>query len=187
MVTKSYATSQFAEKAGVTVRTLRYYDQVGLLKPSSVTEAGHQRCSDSDLVRLQQILALKFLGFTLEQVREILRAEPERLQDSLRIQKQMMVEKRDQVNAVIQAIDVLQSVADGQQELPWDSVVQVIRVMQMNQKTDWWKRYYTEEQVTEAGGAAEALHRRTAGGRSAGLAGSDRRPESRDGPGRQAR
>lgn len=64
-----YTTSQFAQKAAVTARTLRFYDKVGLLSPSEYTEAGHRLYSDKDLWSLQQILALKFLGFSLEEIK----------------------------------------------------------------------------------------------------------------------
>lgn len=147
MITQTYSTGQFADKAGVTVRTLRYYDQAGLLKPSSVTEAGHRRYTDNDLIQLQQILALKFLGFSLEQIREITQIESPRLHDSLQIQRQMMIEKREHLDAAIRAIEVLQDVAEQQPEIQWDSVIQVIKVIQMDQTKDWWKKYYTEEQV----------------------------------------
>ena len=60
-----YHTGQFARKAAVSVRTLRFYDKVGLLSPSRHTEAGHRLYTDADFVNLQQILALKFLGFSL--------------------------------------------------------------------------------------------------------------------------
>lgn len=58
-----YQTGQFAKLAGVSVRTLRYYDQVGLLKPTAYSPAGHRLYTDQDLLQLQRILALKFLGF----------------------------------------------------------------------------------------------------------------------------
>ena len=64
-----YHTGQFARKVAVSVRTLRYYDRVGLLRPAQHTEAGYRLYTDADLVRLQQILALKFLGFSLEEIK----------------------------------------------------------------------------------------------------------------------
>lgn len=79
-----------AAKAGVTVRTLRFYHKVGLLRPFSVTASGHLRYSDPDLIRLQQSLSLKFLGFLLEDIQEMLRIESVQLQDSLAIQKQIL-------------------------------------------------------------------------------------------------
>ena len=89
-----YTTSQFAQKAAVTTRTLRFYDKVSLLSPSGHTEAGHRLYSDEDLWSLQQILALKFLSFSLEEIKVCLQTHPERLQETLAMQKAMMREKR---------------------------------------------------------------------------------------------
>ncbi len=146
MITRLYPTSRFANRAGVTVRTLRYYDQIGLLQPASVTESGHRRYTDRDLIKLQQILALKFLGFSLEQVREILRIESLEVGESLEIQKRMMVEKREQVDTVIRAIDKAQELMVRRGELDWESLIQVIKVTRMEKQNDWdWKKYYSEE------------------------------------------
>lgn len=57
---------------GVTARTLRYYDAIGLLTPGSTTEAGYRLYSDGDLERLGQILLLKELGFRLQEIKDIL-------------------------------------------------------------------------------------------------------------------
>lgn len=146
MVPREYPTSRFASRAGVTVRTLRYYDQIGLLRPSSVTESGHRRYADRDLIKLQQILALKFLGFSLEQIREIVRIESLEVGESLEIQKRMMVEKREQVDAAIRAIDRAQRLMAQRGELDWESLIQVIKVTQMEKQQDWdWQKYYSEE------------------------------------------
>ena len=64
-----YHTGQFAQKASVSIRTLRYYDKVGLLSPSQYTEAGYRLYTDTDFLSIQQILALKFLGFSLEELK----------------------------------------------------------------------------------------------------------------------
>ena len=85
----------------MTVRTLRFYDKVGLLSPSGHTEAGHRLYSDEDLWSLQQILALKFLGFSLEEIKVCLQTYPERLQKTLAMQKAMMRDKRSQMDRVI--------------------------------------------------------------------------------------
>jgi len=100
-----YTTSQFAQKAAVTARTLRFYDKVGLLSPSEYTEAGYRLYSDEDLWNLQQILALKFLGFSLEEIKVCLKTIPEHLQETLATQKAMMREKRSQLDAVLRAIE----------------------------------------------------------------------------------
>lgn len=67
-----YTVSQLAELAGVTVRTLHHYDQMGLLTPSARTAAGYRLYSHKDLLRLQQILLYRELDIPLEQIRDIL-------------------------------------------------------------------------------------------------------------------
>ncbi|MGW4564846.1 MerR family transcriptional regulator [Streptomyces sp. NPDC004561] len=68
----SYSVGQVAGFAGVTVRTLHHYDEIGLLVPSERTYAGHRRYSDADLDRLQQILFYRELGLPLEEVAALL-------------------------------------------------------------------------------------------------------------------
>jgi len=69
---KAYTISQLAKMAGVSVRTLRHYDQIGLLKPSSRTEAGYRLYERQDLLRLQQILFFRELDFPLSEIQDIL-------------------------------------------------------------------------------------------------------------------
>ncbi len=146
-----YHTGQFAEKATVSVRTLRYYDAVGLLCPSEYTEAGYRLYTDSDLSRLQRILALKFLGFSLEEIRHCLRVGPTGLQESLAQQKAMMRERREQLDAIIAAIDQTEKLlsTNTANTDDWEPVVKVIQVMHMQQTNDWRKKYFTEEQLKE--------------------------------------
>ena len=59
----SYSTGQFAKLANVTERTIRYYDKIGLLKPSFVMGNGYRKYTQSDLLKLQKILSLKHMVF----------------------------------------------------------------------------------------------------------------------------
>ncbi len=140
-----YTTSQFAHKAAVTARTLRFYDKVGLLSPSEYTEVGHRLYSDEDLWRLQQILALKFLGFSLDEIKVCLQTDPERLHETLITQKVMMREKRSQLDKVIQAIEQAEAALRSKQG-DWNALINVIQVMQMEQHNDWVNKYLTPEQ-----------------------------------------
>jgi DNA-binding transcriptional MerR regulator len=141
-----YYTGQFARKASVTVRTLRYYDKVGLLEPAHFTEAGYRLYTDADLLRLQRILALKFLGFSLEEIRQCLRVGPKALSESLALQKAMMCERRAQLNSVIKAIDETQEKLRGNEQ-DWEAIVHIIQVIQMQQTDDWRKKYFSEEDL----------------------------------------
>jgi DNA-binding transcriptional MerR regulator len=64
--------SEVAKLTGITVRTLHYYDEIGLLKPSEITEAGYRLYSREDLEILQQILFFRELDFPLSQIKEIM-------------------------------------------------------------------------------------------------------------------
>ena len=143
-----YHTGEFAEMASVSVRTLRFYDKVGLLSPSSYTEAGYRLYTDRDFLRLQQILALKFLGFSLDEIKHCLRVGPTLLREALALQKAMMQERREQLDAVIAAIDETQGLLQsGQQE--WESIVKVIRVIQLSQTGDWRRKYFSDAQLQQ--------------------------------------
>ncbi|UUZ82508.1 MerR family transcriptional regulator [Paenibacillus sp. P26] len=70
---KSYwKVGDLAHLTGLTVRTLRFYDQIGLFSPSGQTESGHRLYSEADLSRLHQILSLKELGLSLEEIKSVL-------------------------------------------------------------------------------------------------------------------
>ena len=68
----TYRIGEVAARTGVTVRTLHHYDRIGLLRPSGRTEAGHRRYAPADLLRLQQILTLRYLGFPLSRIADLL-------------------------------------------------------------------------------------------------------------------
>jgi DNA-binding transcriptional MerR regulator len=140
-----YHTAQFARKAGVSARTLRYYEAVGLLSPAQHSSAGHRLYSDEDLVILQQILALKFLGFSLQEIKGYLRAGSQPLQEVLAKQKAMLREQRAQIDTIIRAIEEVEQVADADQ-CTLEAIVHVIEVIQMKQKDDWVNKYLTPEQ-----------------------------------------
>lgn len=69
---KVYSVSKLAELAGVSVRTLHHYDDIGLLKPSFRSDAGYRKYQRADLLRLQQILFYRELDFTLSDIKDVL-------------------------------------------------------------------------------------------------------------------
>jgi DNA-binding transcriptional MerR regulator len=140
-----YRAGQFAQKAAVSIRTLRYYDEAGLLAPAGHTESGYRLYTDADLVNLQRILALKFLGFSLEEIKVLTGAGPQGLPDVLAQQKAMMRAKRAQLDRIIQAIEKTEQVLrSGQRE--WEDLVHVIKEIQMDQNKEWVHKYLTPEQ-----------------------------------------
>src|SRR5271166_4668974 len=98
-----YQAQQFANLAGVTVRSLHYYDRLGLLKPARRSARGYRLYTDRDLARLEQIVVLKYLGLPLKQIRSLLRKESD-LSDVLWRQQATLATRRRQLDQTIQAI-----------------------------------------------------------------------------------
>jgi DNA-binding transcriptional MerR regulator len=132
--------------ASVSLRTLRYYDRVGLLSPAHRTESGHRLYAEEDLLTLQRILALKFLGFSLEEIRLLTRTGPQELREALAQQKEMMKGKRRRIDSAIRALEEAENMLNNGQgdEI---SLIQAIRAIQMAQEKEWVKRYFSEEQL----------------------------------------
>jgi len=99
-VTKLYHVQEFAKLAGVTVRALHHYDRLGLLKPDR-TEAGYRLYYLRDLERLEQIVALKFLGIPLKQIRWMFQRGASEMSHSLEMQRRVLEEKRRLLDSAI--------------------------------------------------------------------------------------
>ena len=140
-----FTVSRFAELAGVTVRTLHHYDRLGLLKPSGRTGAGYRLYTSSDLGRLQQIVTLKFIGFSLEQIRGILDRKPFDLKDALRRQREIISDKRRRLGAVVHAIEAAERMLDRSRGCDWEKFRKIIEVIEMEKNTDWMRQYYGDK------------------------------------------
>jgi len=140
-----YKVSEFAEAAGVTVRTLHHYDRLGLLKPSGRTGAGYRLYGERDLARLQQIVTLKFIGLPLKEIKALLVRGNLDLAATLRLQKRLLTEKRRQLDIAIQAIDEAERSAPSGGAPGWTALKKIIEVMEMQNDMGWTKKYYSEE------------------------------------------
>ena len=97
--------SDVAKLTGVTVRTLHYYDEIGLLPPSEVTSSGYRVYNDADLEVLQQILFFRELDFSLEEIRGIMQNPAYEKETALQNQKALLVQKRDRLDRLIALVD----------------------------------------------------------------------------------
>jgi MerR family transcriptional regulator, thiopeptide resistance regulator len=148
-VNRTYQPHEFAQRAGVTIRALHHYDRLGLLKPSGRTAAGYRLYTDRDLVRLEQIVALKFIGFPLSQIREVLNRTDVDVMAMLRQQRRIIAEKRDHLDRAIGAIERAEQALALGEHTDWEPFRKIIEVIQMQTRKDWMKKYYTEEQLDD--------------------------------------
>jgi DNA-binding transcriptional MerR regulator len=140
----SYQVHEFAELAGVTAKALHHYDRLGLLTPRR-TEAGYRAYIELDLERLEQIVALKFLGLSLRQIKTVLERTSHGLPDALRAQRQAIEDKQELLARAVRAIRAAEeSISRGQ---PAGSVVlrKIIEVINMQEGIELMKKYYSEE------------------------------------------
>ncbi|WP_223192786.1 MerR family transcriptional regulator [Paenibacillus sedimenti] len=141
---KEYLTTgQLAKRTGMTIRTLRYYDQIGLLKPSQYNDASVRLYSKEDLVRLQKIHALKYIGLTLSDIKQIIYegSFPEQdLRSSLIMQKEVIRQKIAHMQFVSKAIDeALDMLGEHQAEADWDSLSDIIQTI--HTEKNWGEQY----------------------------------------------
>lgn len=98
--------NEVAKLTGVTIRTLHYYDEIGLLKPSQITEAGYRLYDDSALEMLQQILFFRELDFSLAQIREIVSNPHYNKTETLARHKELLMQKRNRLDDLIGLVDI---------------------------------------------------------------------------------
>lgn len=121
-----------------------------MLKPS-YSQAGYRLYGKRDIARLQQIVTLKFIGFPLKEIKNILDRNSLDLAATLRLQRGTLAEKRRHLDAALAAIEAAESIVNENGELDWDVFRRIIEVMKMGKNTEWMKKYYTEEQLAELG------------------------------------
>lgn len=128
-----YSSGEFARMAHVTLRTIRYYDKHDILKPSFVTEAGARFYSDEDFARLQQILLLKYLGFSLEDIREMTIDDSDYhfMLDSLNLQLKLVQDRIEQLQLVEQAIKDTTNAIGEEHTVDWNKMLDLIHLTGM--------------------------------------------------------
>lgn len=128
-----YSCGEFARMAHVTLRTIRYYDKQDILKPSLVTEAGARFYTDGDFARLQQILLLKYLGFSLDDIREMTIDDSDYhfMLGSLNIQLKLVRDKIEQMQLVEKAIEDTADAIRTEHTVDWSSMLNLIHLTNM--------------------------------------------------------
>ncbi|MCT8138363.1 MerR family transcriptional regulator [Anaerobacillus sp. CMMVII] len=100
-----HESKEVADIVGISVRTLHHYDEIGLLQPDELTEAGYRIYSESNLATLQQILFFREIGFSLKKIREITSSPSYNRVEALNIQRRMLLEKRSRLDKMITTIE----------------------------------------------------------------------------------
>lgn len=136
-----FTTGEFAKRANVSIRTIRYYDKVGILKPTVINESGYRLYSESDYARLQKILSLKFLGYSLEEITEITKNDKDSdyIKKSLQLQLRLIKTKMEHMQLMEQSIIETTRLLDKGDALDWNRMINLIQVT--NLEKDLYSQY----------------------------------------------
>lgn len=121
-----YKTGEFAKLANVTERTLRYYDKIGLLKPSSILSNGYRQYTDSDLLKLQKILSLKHLGFSIEEIFPIV-LEDQNLKESFKMQIDLIDSRIKHMTAIKDSMESIISTINNK-NIDWTKIISLMKM-----------------------------------------------------------
>ncbi|WP_026666121.1 MerR family transcriptional regulator [Butyrivibrio sp. FC2001] len=131
---KKMTSGEMAKKVGVTQKAIRLYDEKGLLKPTEYSEGNYRLYDEAALQILEKIVALKQIGFSLEEIRDNLKSgEASDIKGALEIQLQKMEEKKYQLEKITDAIK--RTLARGE-DLDWDDVAGIVQYVSADQSAD---------------------------------------------------
>ena len=132
---KFYKTGEFAKMANVSLRTIRYYDSIGLLRPSKIQDNGYRLYTDDDFIKLQKILTLKYLGFSLDDIFSMTANNSYlSLQDSINMQLKIIKQKITKLQDVENSLNHTKKIINDNQEVEWSSIFKSIKFNEMEKE-----------------------------------------------------
>ncbi|MCM1412686.1 MAG: MerR family transcriptional regulator [Lachnospiraceae bacterium] len=142
MEQERFTVGELAALAGVSPRTIRYYDKKGLLCPVAYSENRYRQYDKSSLLQLQQILMLKYIGFSLEEIIQIFQSQKDMsIMELLAEQKRMLTEKKEQMNQIIAVIEKTQEYCRND-ELELPQLSELVKMVIVNRSAVQSWRYF---------------------------------------------
>src|SRR3954454_8338359 len=141
------SVGELASAAGLTVRTLHHWDDIGLLRPAERSAAGHRRYSSEDVERLYRIVALRRLGLSLEDVERVLTVEGPDLRAAVATHLLRVRQELARLRRLEGILDAIVDLDDPSTDL----IIDAIEVMTMSEQ------YYTPEQLEQLEARRDAL------------------------------
>src|SRR5215203_5888610 len=145
-----YRVGEVATLTRVSIRTLHHFDRIGLLRPALHSAGGYRIYGESELLRLQQILTLRYLGFPLKRIGDLLDRDDFNLVASLRVQRQALHDRIAELERISAAIGDLVDKRLATGEWSWQLVIGASEAVASSLKRgeETMDAYYTPEQMT---------------------------------------
>lgn len=143
--------NELVKLSGVSARTLRYYDEIGLLKPSKIEQNGYRKYSQNDIDRLQQILFYRELDFKLEEIKTLMGHPNFKIKEALKDQYELLQEKRNYIDKLLETIDQTIKMMEGELNMTNNQKFEVFqnKLIEENEQKfgEEIREKYGEEQV----------------------------------------
>ncbi|HAT8178563.1 TPA: NADPH-dependent 7-cyano-7-deazaguanine reductase QueF [Legionella pneumophila] len=127
---KFYKIKEISKLTSLSIRTLQYYDEINLLKPSKRSESDYRLYSSDDLLRLQQITTLKYLGCSLASIQKIIQHPDFNLKTSLALQAKALEKKAAQIHEASSLLNYIATQIEAGQPINWYSTAQLITILE---------------------------------------------------------
>lgn len=124
---------ELSQATKVSVRTLHHYDKIGLLKPSIRLENNYRVYSEADLMKLQQILALKFFGFELGRIKTLMEKDIN-IFDHFRAQQKSIEQQVRSLQTASLTLEAILSESNSHKSVPWETIIKLIEDYQMTKE-----------------------------------------------------
>lgn len=149
-VPQGYMTvGEVAKKMGITVRTLQHYDREGLFSPSAVSEGGRRLYTDKDIVKLHQILSLKHLGFSLDNIKNRLTLldTPDEVAVVLAEQASAVREKIESLSELLRELETLREEVLQMKSVNFKKYADIIVNLQMKNEFYWLIKHFDDQML----------------------------------------
>ncbi|MFY0520978.1 MerR family transcriptional regulator [Lysinibacillus sp. UGB7] len=147
-----FTIGELVQKSGVSIRTLRYYDSIGLLKPSDYTEGGHRLYSNEDLTILQNIKSLQFLGLSLKDIKIMLQkntVKGEAILKSLKYQKQLFEAKKLEIINILSDLNHLIETIEDEEIINIEIFCAMLQKLMFEEDTEKWFKEHFSKDITD--------------------------------------
>jgi DNA-binding transcriptional MerR regulator len=150
-MSKYYKINEVAKLTSVSVRTLHYYDEINLLNPSYKTTSGHRLYSKDDLLKLQQIITFKFMGFSLTNVQHLLQNPDFSMHASLKIQANELSKEALRIDKISKFLQYLVDHVEAGEAIDWEIINKVTETLQLSEidRQKWYEKYLTTAELSE--------------------------------------
>ncbi|GAA0366135.1 MerR family transcriptional regulator [Bacillus horti] len=150
-----WKVGELADLTGLSIRTLRYYDQIGLFTPSKYTDAGHRRYTHNDLEKLHQILVLKQMGLSLDNIQELIKRDKKQsVMDVIETQMKRVQSEIEEQEHLLRQLKSIKNELSHNKVVSVKELTSLFELMKLNRS-----KYFTEEQLDELKAFYESLEK----------------------------